>query len=121
MLTARPFTRNVKTDDDRLSAWMPQHVLGWRFILHNDWNAHRFVALRVACVLLMCNANERVHGAYGRASEGELLLVDHDQCLTLPHNGVALARACRLRPYSGHKQLRCPMRAGDPGIAKPHT
>ena len=121
MLTARPFTRNVKTDDDRLSGWMHRHLLGWRFILHNDWNAHRFVALCVACFLLMCNANERVHGAYGRASEGELLLVDHDQCLTLPHNGVTLAWTYRLRPCSSHKQLLCPMHAGDPDIAKPHT
>ena len=121
MSTARPFTRNVKPDDDRLSGWMCQHLLGWRFILHNDWNAHRFVALCVACFLLMCNANERVHGAYGRASEGELLLVDHGECLTLTHNGAALAWACRLRPCSSHKQLLCPIHAGDPDIAKPHT
>ena len=100
-----------------------RHLLGWRFILHNGWNAHRFVALCVAYSLLMCNANKRVHayGAYGRASEGDLLLVDHDQCLTLPHSGVALAWTCRLRPCSSHKQLLCPIHAGDPDIAKPHT
>ena len=71
----------------------------------------------------MCNANERVHGhgAYGRASEGELLLVDHGECLTLTHNGAALAWACRLRPCSSHKQMLCPIHAGDPDIAKPHT
>ena len=49
------------------------------------------------------------------------MLVDHDQCLTLPHNGVALAWTYRLRPCSSHKQLLCPMHAGDPDIAKPHT
>ena len=70
MLTARPFTLNVKTDDDRLSGWMHQHLLGWRFMLHNDWNAHQFVALCVECSLLMCNANERVHGAYGMHAQG---------------------------------------------------
>ena len=88
MLTTRSFTRNVKTDDDHLADWVPQHLLDWRFILHNDWNAqcHRLVALCVACFLLMCNPNERVHGSYGRASEGAFLLVhvDHDQCHTLP-------------------------------------
>ena len=56
--------------------------------------------------------NERAHGAYGRASEGELVLVDHDQCLALPHNGVALAWTCRLRTCSSHKQVLRPMRAG---------
>ena len=86
-------------------------------------NAHRLVALCVAYFLLIGNANERVHGAYGGASEGSLLLVDHAQSHTPPCHGVDLAWKCRLRPCASHMQLPCPRsrRAGDPDIAKPHT
>ena len=63
----------------------------------------------------------RTRMAGPRASEGEFLLVDHDQCLTLSHNGVALALACRSLPRTSHNQLLCPIHAGDPDIAKPHT
>ena len=62
MSTTRSFTHNVKTDDDRLSGWVPQHLLDWRFTLHNDWNAQRIVALCVACFL---HVQRQRKGAWG--------------------------------------------------------
>ena len=117
----------VKTDDvhvltdGRLSRWVPQHLLDWRLALHSGWNGYRRVTLCVAYRLL--NANKSVHGAYGSASEGELLLVDHDQFLILriPHNRVALALACRLRACASRNGMLFPARAGGPDTAKART
>ena len=92
MLTTSSCTRNVKTDGDILADLVQQPSLDWQLTLHNDWNAHRLVALCVACFSLIGNANEKVHGAYGGASEGALLLVEHAQCDTPPYHGVNLAR-----------------------------